>query len=58
MSLAGAIQPGAVQGVWAMPAGASQGGFDCGFGRNIWNYSRPDPAVLYDNSGVLVDRCP
>jgi hypothetical protein len=35
---------------------AAQGGFNCGFGRNVWNNSERDPAVLFDASGVEVSR--
>lgn len=56
--LAGLIEPGAVLRVWARTADADQGGFNCGFGRAIWNNSDPDPAALYDPAGALVDRHP
>ena len=57
-ALAGVIEPGATLRVWARSADAGQGGFNCGFGRAIWNNSNPDPAVLYDAAGALVDRYP
>ena len=57
-TLSGVIEPGAVLRVWARSEDASQGGFNCGYGKNIWNNSESDPAVLYDNAGNLVDRYP
>jgi len=56
--LAGVIEPGATLRVWARTADADQGGFNCGFGRAIWNNSDPDPAALYDPAGALIDRYP
>jgi len=29
--------------------GRDRGGYNCGFGSNIWNNSESDPAVLYDS---------
>ena len=57
-SLGGVIEASAILRVWALASDSGQGGFNCGFGRNIWNNSEPDPAALYDNSGNLVDRFP
>lgn len=57
-TLGGVIQPGATLRVWALASDTGQGGFNCGFGNPIWNNSDPDPAVLYDSSGNLVDRYP
>lgn len=54
--LSGVIEAGAVLRIWAMSEDAGQGGFNCGFGSNIWNNSESDPAVLYDNNGVEVSR--
>lgn len=54
--LSGAIQPGESLRIWAMTADASQGGYNCGFGTNIWNNSEPDAAVLYDATGAEVSR--
>ena len=48
-SLGGVIEPGATLRIWAMAEDAGQGGYDCGFGENIWNNSESDPAVLYAN---------
>jgi micrococcal nuclease len=56
--LGGVLDPGATLRVWAMAEDAAQGGYNCGFGTNIWNNSRSDPAALYDASGQLVDRYP
>ena len=55
-ALGGVIQPGEVLRVWAMSEDAGQGGYNCGFGSNIWNNSERDPAVLIDPSGVEVSR--
>lgn len=57
-TLGGVIEPGAVLRVWARAEDAGQGGFNCGYGSNIWNNSESDPAALYDNTGSLVDRYP
>lgn len=54
--LGGVMQPGEILRIWAMASDAGQGGFNCGFGSNIWNNSEPDPAVLYDATGREVDR--
>jgi len=35
---------------------AGQGGYNCGFGSNIWNNDERDPAILFDASGSEVDR--
>lgn len=55
-SLGGTIQPNAVLRIWALSEDAGQGGFNCGFGSNIWNNSESDPAVLYNAQGVEVSR--
>lgn len=54
--LSGVIQPNATLRVWAMAEDSANGGFNCGFGSNIWNNSDSDPAVLYNASGVEVSR--
>jgi micrococcal nuclease len=54
--LNGIIEPGQTLRVWALSADAAQAGFNCGFGRNIWNNSERDPAVLFDASGGEVSR--
>lgn len=55
-SLGGVIEPGATLRIWAMAKDAGQGGYNCGFGENIWNNSENDPAVLYDGNGAEVVR--
>lgn len=55
-ALGGVIQPGETLRVWAMSEDAGQGGFNCGFGTNIWNNSERDSAVLIDPSGAEVSR--
>ncbi len=57
-TLGGIIEPGAVLRVWALASDEGQGGHNCGFRSNIWNNSEIDPAVLYDNAGILVHRFP
>lgn len=54
--LGGVIGPGATLQIWAMAENADRGGFNCGFGNNIWNNSERDPAVLIDPSGAEVSR--
>jgi hypothetical protein len=54
--LAGTIGPGATLTVWARSEDLGQGGFNCGYSGNIWNNDETDPAVLFDASGVEVDR--
>ena len=54
--LGGVIAGGQVLRIWAMSEDAGNGGFNCGFGTNIWNNSESDPAVLYDASGNVVSR--
>lgn len=55
-ALGGVIGPGQVLQIWAMAEDAGQGGFNCGFGSNIWNNDEPDAAILIDPSGVVVSR--
>lgn len=55
-ALGGSIGPGQVLRIWAMAEDAGQGGFNCGFGSNIWNNSESDPAVLINPSGQEVSR--
>lgn len=54
--LGGVLGPGQALRVWAMAEDAGQGGFNCGFGSNIWNNDEPDAAVLIDPSGAEVSR--
>jgi hypothetical protein len=54
--LGGVIQPGEVLRVWALRKDSGRGGYNCDFGRNIWNNSEPDPAILYDPAGVEMSR--
>lgn len=54
--LGGLIGPDETLRVWALAADADQGGFNCGFGSNIWSNSEPDPAVLFDPNGNEVSR--
>jgi len=55
-ALGGVIGPGETLRIWAMAESAGQGGFNCGFGSNIWNNSESDPAVLINPSGQEVSR--
>jgi micrococcal nuclease len=55
-ALGGAIEPGQTLRIWALSEDAGQGGFNCGFGSNIWNNSESDPAILFDPGGVAVSR--
>lgn len=55
-TLGGILPAGASLRIWAMAEDAGMGGYNCGFGSNIWNNSEPDPAALYDNAGNLVAR--
>jgi hypothetical protein len=57
-TLGGAIAPGQTLYIWARAEDQHRGGYNCGFGSNIWNNSDPDPAVLYDAAGQEVDRYP
>jgi hypothetical protein len=54
--LGGVIQPGQVLRIWALSEDAGQGGFNCGFGTNIWNNSEPDPAILIDPNGAEISK--
>ncbi len=54
--LGGVIEPGARLRIWAMAEDAGQGGFNCGFGSNIWNNSEYDPAVLIAPDGTEVSQ--
>ncbi len=53
-TLGGSIQPGAALRIWAQ----SGDGYSCGFGKNIWNNSEPDPAVLYNPQNIEISRYP
>jgi len=55
-NLGGVIAAGQTLRIWAMASDAGNGGFNCGFGSNIWNNSESDPAVLFDPSGNAVSR--
>lgn len=55
-ALSGVLQPGATLRIWALAGDADQGGFNCGFGSNIWNNDEPDAAILYDAQGNEVSR--
>lgn len=55
-ALGGVIGPGETLRVWALASDAGQGGYNCGFGGNIWNNSERDPAVLFDAAGAVVSR--
>jgi len=54
--LGGVIDVGQTLRIWALASDAGQGGYNCGFGSNIWNNSEPDPAVLYNAAGQEVSR--
>lgn len=56
--LSGVLQPGTALTIWAMAKDVGQGGFNCGFGSNIWNNSKSDPAVLFNQNGEEVSRSP
>jgi endonuclease YncB( thermonuclease family) len=51
--LGGSIAPGQTLRIYAM---TGEGGFNCGFGDNIWNNSDPDAAVLWSPQGNEVSR--
>ena len=52
--LGGIIQSGEKLRIWA---GTGEG-YSCNFGKNIWNNSEPDPAVLYDPQHAEISRYP
>ena len=54
--LGGILEPGATLRIWAMAEDADQGGFNCGYGSNIWNNSKSDPAVLLNPDKQEVSR--
>jgi hypothetical protein len=54
--LSGVIDPGEVMLIWARSEDAGNGGFNCGFGSNIWNNDEDDPAVLFDAYGNQMSR--
>lgn len=55
-SLSGILMGGQTLRIWAMAEDAGEGGYNCGFGSNIWNNSESDPAVLFDAAGHQVSR--
>lgn len=54
--LGGILGAGQSLRIWAMSEDTGQGGFNCGFGSDIWNNSENDPAVLFNSSGAEVSR--
>lgn len=54
--LGGVLSAGQTLRIYALAEDTHLGGFNCGFGTNIWNNSESDPAALYDANGNLVDR--
>lgn len=52
--LSGIFKAGETLRIWAMAAEGP--GYSCGYSKNIWNNSDPDPAVLYNQEGVEVSR--
>lgn len=54
--LGGVIEAGATLRIWAMSEDSDKGGYNCGFGSNIWNNSERDPAVLFNAQGIEVSR--
>jgi uncharacterized protein YgiM (DUF1202 family) len=54
--LGGVLSPGGTLRIWALASDANQGGYNCGFGNDIWNNDESDPAVLYDANGREVSR--
>ena len=56
--LKGDILKGQLMRIWAMSEDSEKEDYNCGFGSNIWNNSKSDPAVLIDDNGEEVDRYP
>ena len=54
--LSGILNPGETLRIWAMAEDANQGGYNCGYGTNIWNNNESDPAVLLNAAGEEVSR--
>jgi hypothetical protein len=54
--LYGEIAAGQSIRVYAKSSDSGLGGINCGHGKNIWNNSDSDPAVLYNASGQEVSR--
>jgi len=54
--LGGVLDPGQTLRIYAMASDAGLGGYNCGFGSNIWNNSESDPAVLLNAAGQEVSR--
>ncbi len=54
--LGGVLEAGQTLRVWAMAEDSGEGGFNCGFGSNIWNNDDYDAAVIIDPNGVEVHR--
>jgi hypothetical protein len=55
-ALGGVLNAGETLRIWAMAEDEGKGGYNCGFGSNIWNNSERDPAVLFNAAGQEVDR--
>ena len=56
--LGGVIGPGETLRVWTLQRDQGKGGYNCGFGEEMWNDAEPDTAVLFDADGREVDRYP
>jgi micrococcal nuclease len=54
--LSGSIDAGATLRIWA--DSGHEEGLNCGFGTPIWNNSQSDPAIIYDENDVQIDRYP
>ncbi len=55
-ALGGVIGPSQTLQIWALAENAGNGGYNCGFGSNIWNNDDPDAALLIDPTGAVVSR--
>lgn len=56
--LGGVIGSGQILQIWALSSDVGQGGFNCGFGSNIWNNSEADRAILFNPAGEIVATFP
>jgi len=55
-NLAGELKAGDTLRIWALAINAAQGGYNCGFSREIWHDTEPDTAILYNADDVETSR--
>lgn len=55
-NLAGELKAKETLRIWALATNAAQGGYNCGFSREIWDDTELDAAILYNADDVEISR--